>query len=220
VITDPHKMKAREDLESAIRMYMAEWCADYPTQSPEEYLKETKELPPKKIKEIFLLVPRHQWQERQARFAEEVVRRISLRGIERVAKEYDDDMKAAKNAKQKILDILDRGKIKQKTKTKREKGELIEETYEIREPLEPSDYRSLAGAYETLQKITDRSLGITDNNREAILENIKAREKEAAEKSDEEVKKVKQLSYEDAKDLIAMRREAKANEAKKKAGKS
>ena len=213
---DPKRMSRRVELESTIRMYLAEWCVDYPGISPEEYLRDHKKVPRVRMEELFILVPRWQWIERQAVFASEVVRRITLRGVERVALEYDGDLKMAQKAKLKILDIMDKGKIKQSIKTHREDGKLIEEITNKRLPLEPIDFRSLAGAYETLQKITDRSLGITDNNREAMLENIKAKEREVKEKSDEGVKKIKQLSYEDAKDLIAMRREARANEEKSK----
>lgn len=217
VADNPEVMVKRTELENTIRMYMAEWCADYPALTPENYLKDIKGLDDEKRRDVFVLIPNWIWIEKQSQFADEVVKRLTVRGVERVAQEYNEDMKTAKKAKQKILDMFDKGKIKEKItiKTCKETDEQTETKVEIRLPLEPSDYRSLAGAYETLQKVTDRALGITDNNREAVLENIKTRERQAKE-SDQGVKKVKELTFEDAKELINMRREqrAKANEQK------
>ena len=206
---EPREDKKKKELEKEdrlkanISMWMAEWCTDFNQLAPEEYLEKGRGFSKGEIQDIFRLVPRHQWITKQGLFASEVVRRITVRGTERIAAEYDRDLKASQNTKTKLLDLLENGLRRQKTNSK---GEV---TKEWREPLSPSDYRSLSGAYETIQKIADRSLGITDNNREAILENIKAKEKDAKEITDESTKEVKKLTYEDVTDLVALRREAR-----------
>jgi hypothetical protein len=194
--------KAQEKM-SQIKILMAEWCVDYPRMSADQFLKE-KGLDAKQVEEIFSLVGPQKWRDKQSQFTDEVVTRLTVRGIDRVALEYDKDLKAAQSAKADILKRIEDGETEV---VERDPDGKIVKHY-LRKAT-ASEMSQLCRSYETLQKITDRSLGITDNNREAILENIKSREREVKEKSDKEVKEIKKLSYDDTKDLIALYREQK-----------
>lgn len=197
------KAEAEHNKITQIKVMITEWCVDYPRLKPDEYLIE-KGLEKEGIEEVFNLVPEHKWREKKDQFTDEVVTRLTVRGIDRVALEYDKDLKAAQEAKADILKRITEGEIEV---VERDPDGKVVKAYFRKATAQ--ELNALTRSYETLQKITDRSLGITDNNRESILENIKSREREVKEKSDKEVMEIKKLSYDDTKSLIALYREEK-----------
>lgn len=186
-----------EKLKPMIKLYMAEWCADYPGLMAEDYLTDVVGLTYKETAQLFLVVPKWQWNQKKDQFADEVVRRIILRGANRIATEYDKDIQFSKLAKEKLMKIMSEG---------------IEETLPdgVKKTTEPtiSEIRSIVQSYGSTQNIADKALGISDGNREAILSSLK---KEQVEETTEttEVKEIKQISYTEAKDMVAAIREAR-----------
>jgi len=201
-ISDERKL-VEEELTSLIRMLVAHWVTDHPTLTPNEYLIKVKLYSPDFINKIFLKYPKHKWVEAQAQFADRVIAGLTNRGIERVAVEYSKDLEASQTGKRDIAERLQYGELVQ---VRDNEGKV---TREFRRPLNPNELAQCARAFETFQKIADRSLGITDNNRESTLENIKAREREAVQKSDSEVKEIKKLTMDETKLLIEAYRNAK-----------
>jgi len=213
-VEPPSEEELKLRYEASIKMYMAEWCADFPMLSVEKYLEDVKKLDDKVIREIFYLVPKWKWIERQGEFADEVVRRITLRGANRALTEYDKDARIAGKIKENLHDIVDQG-VKEESFDK--DGNPINK---FRTP-KINEFKEIAMTLKTTQEVIDRATGITDQNREAIISNLKKQQVEEVEET-EEVKEIRKITYTELKDIVACYREAKRekNKNEKKAEES